>query len=201
MPILSPCPPASLPPCLHPSIPCPRPRWQYRCMLTSILLLVLALIMILISSVLYGFNMHHPHVQVVRGGGREGGRKEETGMTIAWLALPVLNSSPYILRLPCQLLTPSLSPPLFTQPFPSYSPTPTKTRSTSNSSIPSPSPMLVATFLSPLPCSSQTATPSPPSLSPPTSTSMLCPPAPPPPSSASPPCPALSWRHASKGAP
>jgi len=60
-------------------------------MLTSIFLLALALIMVLLSSVLYGFNMHHPHVQVVRERGRGERRKEETGMTIAWLVLAVLN--------------------------------------------------------------------------------------------------------------
>jgi hypothetical protein len=47
-------------------------------MLASIVLLLLSLIMVLTCSVLYGFNMHLPHVQVVRrGGGREGGGRDK----------------------------------------------------------------------------------------------------------------------------
>ncbi|TFJ83275.1 hypothetical protein NSK_005437 [Nannochloropsis salina CCMP1776] len=44
----------------------PRPKWQYRLLLCTVIILFVSLVLVLTVSVLYGFNMALPHIRVVK---------------------------------------------------------------------------------------------------------------------------------------
>ena len=41
------------------------PKWQYRLLLSTLFLLLFSLAVLAVSSILYGFNLAFPHIQVV----------------------------------------------------------------------------------------------------------------------------------------
>lgn len=43
-----------------------RPKWQYRLLLCTVIILFVSLVLVLTVSVLYGFNMALPHIRVVK---------------------------------------------------------------------------------------------------------------------------------------